>query len=258
MKLRHPREIPLLVAGVVVLLVALPFVVTVGEEIFDISVLSIVVGAIAALVIGRGLILAYERSTSVRIGPDQFPEVWARIEHYAGRFGLDVVPDAWLVQEGGALNAFASKHGRRNFIRINADVFEVGTTSIGPRVKDPQALDFIIAHELGHVAARHTTYWYALLFSFIAYLPLLGSALSRAKEYTADNLAHAVVPDGDRGIVLLSSGKYLYPMVDGRAIAARASDRDVFVWVWNALSTHPIQTKRLAAIYDRSRPGRLF
>lgn len=255
---RHPREIPLLILGVVLLVVAVPVIVVVGEEVFGISLLGLVLGVIAALVVGRGLILAAERATSVRIGPDQFPDIWARIVHYAEVFGLDEVPDAWVVQQGGILNAFASKHLRRNFIRINAEILEVGTTDIGPRTKDPRALDFIIAHELGHVAASHTTYWYALLSSFIAYVPLLGTALSRAKEYTADNWAHSVVPDGEKGLVLLSSGKYLYPLVNGQAIAARADDRDPFVWIVNALSTHPIQTKRLAAIYDRSTPGKLF
>lgn len=244
--------------GSVLVVAAVPVVLAIGEDVLGISLLGIIVGAIGALVIGRGLILAAERATSVQVGPDQFPEVWDRIVHYAGVFGLDHVPDAWMVQQGGVLNAFASKHGRRNFIRINADIFEVGTTDVGPRVKDPAALDFIIAHELGHVAAAHTTYWYALLSTFVSYVPLVGQALSRAKEYTADNHAHAVVPGGERGLVLLSSGKYLYPMVDGRAIAARAERFDPFVWVWNAISTHPIQTKRLAAIYDRSRPGKLF
>ncbi|MEA1902146.1 MAG: M48 family metalloprotease [Actinomycetota bacterium] len=93
----------------------------------------------------------------------------------------------------------------------------------------------------------------------ITYVPFLGAALSRAREYTADNCAYAVVPDGIDGIVLLSGGKYLYPHVDGAQLAARAStDLGVFVWVMNALSTHPIMTKRLQALYNRGRPGRIF
>lgn len=255
---RHPSEVPLLIAGLILVVVVAPIVAVLVWEAFGLGVLAVLVGTYLALVIGRGFILAAERARSVKVGPDQFPDVWDRIVHYAGVYGLHEVPDAWVVQEGGTLNAFASKHGRRNFIRINADIFEVGTTDIGPRAKDPAALDFVIAHELGHVAASHTTYWYAYLSSFIFSIPLLGSAQSRAREYTADNWAHSVVPDGEQGIVMLSSGKYLYPMVDGRAIAARADDPDAFVWAVNALSTHPIQTKRLAALYDRSKPGKLF
>ena len=85
------------------------------------------------------------------------------------------------------------------------------------------------------------------------------SALSRAREYTADNFAHSHEPGGIGGIVLLSGGKYLYPEVDGRQLAARAeTDRGLFPFLVNAFSSHPVQTKRLAALYDRSEPGRIL
>ena len=94
------------------------------------------------------------------------------------------------------------------------------------------------------------TYWYTFISSFIFYIPFIGSALSRAKEYTADNHGYAVVPDGIQGIVLLSGGKYLYPEVDGQQFVERSkSDRGVFVWFVNAMSSHPILTKRLAALH---------
>jgi hypothetical protein len=67
------------------------------------------------------------------------------------------------------------------------------------------------------------------------------------------------VPDGIDGIVVLSGGKYLYQEVDGRLIARRATtDTGLFVWIVNAMSSHPIITKRLEALYDRSRPGSIF
>jgi Zn-dependent protease with chaperone function len=98
-----------------------------------------------------------------------------------------------------------------------------------------------------------------VLSSFISFIPFVGATLSRAKEYTADNYAYATVPEGINGIVLLSGGKYLYPLVDGEQIAGRATtDRGLFLWFTNALASHPVQTKRLAALYDRSRPGKLF
>lgn len=215
--------------------------------------------AILSLYIARGFLNAAERANSVEITADQFPEVHARIVHYATEFGLDEVPRAYMVQEGGTLNAFASKHNRTNFIRINASIFEVGEFGVGPRDPDPQALDFIIAHELGHVAAKHVTYWYTFIAGYVAYVPFIGQALSRAREYTADNHAYDQVPDGIGGIVLLSGGKYLYAKVDPSQFVTRASSDDgAFVWILNALSTHPVLTLRLEALHNRSRPGRLF
>jgi Zn-dependent protease with chaperone function len=256
---RHPGEVRFALIGTILALTALPLFAYLFAS-YDVPGMAIfVVVVIAAVYIGRGVVNAKERVTSVEITSEQFPEVHSRIEHYAAEFGLEATPRAYLVQEGGILNAFASKHNRTNFIRINADIFEVGTFDAAIRPRDAASLDFIIAHEIGHVAAKHTTYWYSWLSSFIGFIPFIGAALSRSKEYTADNYAFSAVPGGTNGIVLLSGGKYLYPLVDGELIAARATtDRGLFLWFYNAFATHPVQTKRLAALYDRSRPGKLF
>jgi Zn-dependent protease with chaperone function len=256
---RHSAEIPLLVVGTLIVVTAIPTLAVLIFDSYGIWWTFAFLLAFFSLYLARGFLNAYERASSVLITDRQFPDVYARIVHFAGEFGLEDVPDAYMVQEGGTLNAFASKHNRKNFIRINSDIFEVGQFALGPRPRDPDALDFIIAHEVGHVAANHVTYWYTFISSFIFYIPFVGSALSRAKEYTADNHGFAVVPDGIQGIVLLSGGKYLYPEIDDQQFVERAkTDKGVFVWFVNALSSHPIITKRLAALHDRSRPGKLF
>jgi len=256
---RHPGEVRFAVLGTALAVTVLPLFAWLILNFSGVEMIGFAIALVVAIYIVRGVINARERVTSIEITADQFPEVHQRIEHYTTAFGLDVGPRAYIAQEGGLLNAFASKYNRTNFIRINADIFEVGTFAAGLRPKDPAALDFIIAHEVGHVAAGHTTYWYTGLSSFIGFIPFVRSALSRAKEYTADNYAYAVVPEGINGIVLLSGGKYLYPLVDGHQIAERSTvDHGVFVWFANALASHPVQTKRLAALYDRSHPGKLF
>jgi len=258
-ELRHPAEIPLLISGTIVfigLLVAAAFLL---NATFGMEGIVALLATIFVLYVARGMINASERANSVQITPEQFPDIHNRIERYAILFGLNEIPSAYVAQEGGTLNAFASKHNRINFIRVNSDILEIGEFGVGPRERDPSSLDFIIAHELGHVAAKHTTYWYAYLAGYISYVPFLGPALSRAREYTADNHGYEAVPDGIDGIVVLSGGKYLYQKVDGRLIARRATtDTGLFVWIVNAMSSHPIITKRLEALYDRSRPGSIF
>ena len=54
----------------------------------------------------------------------------------------------------GVLNAFASGHGFRRFVVIHSDMFEVGG-----RTRDPEALRFVIGHEVGHLAAGHVSYF---------------------------------------------------------------------------------------------------
>lgn len=257
--LRHPAELRLLILGTIVFVALLVGLAMLLEEWFGPGGIAGLALAVVGLYVSRGLINGVERANSIELTPEQFPDVHQRIGHYAGVFGLDAVPKAYTAQAGGTLNAFASKHNRTDFIRINAEILEVGEFGLGPREVDTAALDFIIAHELGHVAAKHTTYWYTFIAGYVAVVPFIGSAMSRAREYTADNHGYAAVPDGINGIVLLSGGKYLYPRVDGRQLAGRAStDLGAFVWVINALASHPTITKRLEALYDRSRPGRIF
>jgi hypothetical protein len=68
-----------------------------------------------------------------------------------------------------------------------------------------------------------------------------------------------MVPQGIGGIVLLSGGKYLYTQIDDHQFVARAkTDKGVFVWLVNAFSSHPIINKKLEALHNRTRPGKLF
>lgn len=161
--LRHPREISLLVSGAVLFVALLTALTVFLSTTFGPIGTGALAVAMISLYAARGLINAAERANSVEITSEQFPEVHRRIVQYATLFGLEETPRASMAQAGGTLNAFASKHNRINFIRINAEIVEVGEFGLGPRTADPEALDFIIAHELGHVAARHTTYWYTFI-----------------------------------------------------------------------------------------------
>ena len=57
----------------------------------------------------------------------------------------------------------------------------------------------------------------------------------------------------------LAAGKYMNTMVGFDEMADRAAqEKGFFVWIVNALSTHPVLTWRMWALRDRSRHGRLF
>ncbi|MCZ6662273.1 MAG: hypothetical protein O6951_05040 [Actinobacteria bacterium] len=128
--LRHPREISLLVSGavlVVALLTALTVFLSTTFSPIGTGALAV---AMVSLYAARGLINAAKRANSVEITSEQFPEVHRRIVQYATLFGLEETPRASMAQAGGTLNAFASKHNRINFIRINAEIVEVGESDL--------------------------------------------------------------------------------------------------------------------------------
>ena len=145
------------------------------------------------LFFGRGLLYGRQRVNGVKMSPTQFPEGYALVVEAAQQFGLSEVPDAYVVLGNGVINAAASGHGFRRYVVVYSDLFE-----IGGRARDPEALAFVIGHEVGHIAAGHASYWRQLGQLAMELIPFLGQSLSRSMEYTADNYGYAFRPAGAR------------------------------------------------------------
>lgn len=257
---RHPREILTLVvaivASVLLLFVAIAEVTSALNENRDPDIYALaLIGAPILIWFARGQLWAQERLRGIKVTPEQFPEAYGMLVDSAARSGLTFVPDAYVVIGNGVINAAAAGHGFRRFVMINSDLLEVGGAA-----REPEALRFVIAHEVGHIAAGHTSYWRILGTVASQWIPVVGSTLSRAQEYTADNYGHALVPEGARGaMTTLAAGKYLGRSVDADAMADRAvTEPGFFVWVANATSTHPALLWRMHALRDRRGPGRLL
>lgn len=205
--------------------------------------------------VARGMMYAQQRVNAVQMSPTQFPEGYRMMVEAAARYGLHYVPDAYVVNGNGAINAFASGHGFRRYIVVYSDLFEVGGTA-----RSPEALEFVIGHEVGHIAAGHTSYWRQLLTGTLMSVPILGTTLSRTQEYTADNFGYYTHPAGaPPAIGLMAVGKYMLSGVDFDQLADRATrEKGFFITMVNLLSTHPVLTWRAAALRDRTRAGALF
>ena len=205
--------------------------------------------------VGRALLYAGMRASGVQMSPAQFPEGYRMVVEAAAAFGMRRVPDAYVILGNGTVNAFAAGHGLRRYVAVHSDLFEVGGAA-----RDPEALRFVIGHEVGHLAAGHVSFTRLICTRLAGQVPLIGPALSRAQEYTADNHGFALAPRGAAGVIgLLSGGKYLGAQVNLHAMADRAA-RERGLWlhlaVWTA--SHPVHTWRAHALRDRSAPGRLM
>ena len=274
--LRHPAEIPLLIASVLTTLLAYGTWVIIVSWLASSSDATGVEAELRSLFLERGtlsqalliiplfpllvwiiraLLYAQLRASSVQMSPTQFPEGYRMVVEAAREFGLRRVPDAYVVLGNGQLNAFASGHGYRRFVAVNSDLFE-----IGGQARDREALRFVIGHEVGHIAAGHVSYFRLIFAQLVSYVPFLGQAFSRAQEYTADNHGYAYAPQGVAGAMgVLSGGKYLGAEVNTHALADRATrEKGFWLHLSNWLSTHPINTWRAHALRDRSRPGRIM
>lgn len=264
----HPGELPWLIIGVLIgaLYIAgslvLLLAVATGLLKLDPAAaqqVSVVAGVLLAapilIYLSRGVMYGQLRANGVRVSPTQFPAAYRMICEAAHTQGLRRVPDAYVVSGSGAINAFAAGHGFRRFVALYSDLFE-----LGGEARDPDALRFVIAHEVGHITAGHVSYFRLLLTAPFSQFPVLSQFLSRAQEYSADNFGYICVPQGAAGTMrALSAGKYLNQAVDFDEFADRATtERGLFVILGNLTSSHPILTWRAAALRDRSRAGSLF
>ena len=154
----------------------------------------------AFVFLGHVLFITHVRGSGVRLGPDQLPELHARVTTIAGSIGLERVPDVYLMQAGGALNALATRLFGTNFVILFSDLLDACGDNEAAR-------DMIIAHELGHVKAGHVRWHWLLLPSML--VPFLAGALSRAREYTCDRFGLAGAGDLDGallGLTILAAG----------------------------------------------------
>jgi Zn-dependent protease with chaperone function len=244
-KLLSPKERPLFLLAVVfssvVWLVAIFASVGIG---------ALVIGCLAFIVLAvHAVFLAHVRGNGIRVSRQQLPALYARCEEIAHKLGLDGVPQVYLMQQGGVLNAFATKLLSRRFVIVYS--------SLADACADPRQLDFVIGHELGHLAAGHLA-WNAYLIPFHL-LPWLGPAYSRAREYTCDRCGLAIVDSLEpalRGLTVLSAGGRLAQEVNLEAFANQRLETGSF-WMATAelCMSHPYLCKRVAALQEVRQPG---
>ena len=211
----------------------------------------ILVFALFALVAHSALI-AHLRGNAIRITPKQMPDLCSRIYRCARKLNMEQVPEAYLVNGNGVLNAFATRFLGRNFVVLLSDVVD----SMEDR---PGALDFYIGHELGHLRRHHLT-WSKILAPAL-FLPVIGAAYSRAREYTCDRHGLAVCEnpeDAQYGLVALAAGKRRWRNVDLEEYSKSAAATPGF---WMSLhelvGDYPWLSKRHAwmrAMADRRTP----
>jgi Zn-dependent protease with chaperone function len=195
-------------------------------------------------------LIAHIRGSSIKLGPQQMPHIHARVLELARRIGMERVPDVYLLQSGGVLNAFATRFMRARFVVLYSELVK----ACGDNT---DALDFIIAHELGHIHRGHLS-WRWLLAPAL-FVPFLGTAYSRACEYTCDRYGFQASSDSNRslgGLCILAAGPQFVSMVDWRQFAEQDRDLETaFMKLGGWFATHPPLALRLAALSPDLKPA---
>lgn len=190
----------------------------------------------------HGIWIGHLRGNGIRASERQFPELMQMATRHAATLGLRRVPDVFVLQSGGVLNAFAKRFLGRDFVVIYTDVLALAER------RGEGAVSFIVAHELAHVQRGHLKHRW--LTGPGRMVPFLGSAYSRACEYTCDRLGAHCEPDGAiDGLLVLAAGRDLYHRVSVRDFK-RQSVTDGGFWFRCAelVASHPHLANRVDAL----------
>lgn len=260
----HPWEKPMRVMNVIIFVLAV-----IGSLGYAVSLLIspekmteenigsslFIFTAIAAIIIQMGRQYGKSRAQSIQLTEAQFPEVYEIVKDFSKKLELGYVPEVYLTQEGGTLNAFATSFFSRRYISINSSIFEIAYLEH----KDVNAVAFVIAHELTHLKRKHATTLMTILESVARAIPVWGSSQSRIKEYTCDRHAAWLVPEGKEGLILLAAGKHLYKHVNIEEYLETSSKyKGFFYWLHNLLASHPVGPKRIKALMEDTNRGEVF
>lgn len=201
--------------------------------------------------------ISYLKGTGVEISAEQYPDLHEKIVACCDKLEVEKVPSAYLIHMGGAFNALATRFLGKNFIVLFSDIVDA-------LEEHPDALNFYIGHELGHLKRGHLT-WSPVLAP-AAFLPIVGSAYSRAREYTCDRHGLSVCDEpasAQLGMAALAAGgKRWRSMNHERYILQTKQSSGFWMSLYELTSDYPWLTKRLAAINAASggeeakQPGR--
>jgi Zn-dependent protease with chaperone function len=187
--------------------------------------------------------ITHIRGSAVRLGPGQFPQLWQRVVELSQAAGLEAPPEAYLMEAGGSLNAFATKFFRGRLMVLYSDLLEAC-------VDDPRARDMIIGHELAHIKAGHLDWFVVTAPGRL--IPFLGTAYSRACELTCDRWGAVLcgeVEAAHRGLAILAAGATFGPKVRLDAFVAQRADLDTgWMTLGKWLSSYPPLSERVAAL----------
>ena len=230
------------------LLVAASVLTVILGVVFTIASLGIflwIIGSILALsLFTHWLQIGYIRTNGVKVTERQFADLYQTYQRVGQEMGVRLLPDVYILQAGGVLNAFATRFFQKNMVILYSDVVELSREGYAKEV------EFVIAHELAHIRRNHVQKQWAMMLG--GWIPFLGSAYSRACEFTCDRMAAHHIQDqtaSKRALTILAIGGKLAKEVSEFDYLYEASRENGFIAkLSELLSTHPPLPKRIAAI----------
>jgi Zn-dependent protease with chaperone function/type II secretory pathway pseudopilin PulG len=232
------------------------FTLLIGLLIWLLLVIGTFGGALLALLLGylvylfaHSTLIAHIKGNGVALSPAQFPDLHAQFVACCEQLKVSPLPQAYVMNGNGGLNAFATKFLRTQYVVLLSDVVEAMS-------EHPDGVRFYLGHELGHLRMKHLS-WQFVRWP-VLWLPLVGAAYSRARESTCDRhgLACSSSPDhAARAMAALAAGGRGWQQFDVKAYLEQAKQSSGFWMSFHELTAaYPWLTKRVWRVVDRDTP----
>lgn len=177
---------------------------------------------------------------AVEIGPDQHPDLHARVRSCAKRLGFPETPIAFLFQRPHHVLTYSLRYWARDYLALNGEL-------VGALTEHQGAIDFFIGHELGRLHDPDRQWRWLLLPGRV--LPLLGPAYARAKIYSYDR--HGIGAcrnrvDAALALALLASGSRRWKSFSVSHYAEQSLRKDAVFDFFEIISGTPYLSHRSA------------
>jgi Zn-dependent protease with chaperone function len=184
---------------------------------------------------------------SVRVSDYQHKEIYAIVRELSAKLGMMKIPYVFIINEA-VVNALAVRMTQSKYILLHSSLVDLMLAD-----GELNQLRMIIAHELAHHAAGHTSSLKNTFLLPARILPYIGASYQRACELTADRIALVLAGNTEstkKALVALASGSTkLFPKLNADAFLRQEAEIPGFFGFTTELySTHPRTTKRVIEI----------
>jgi Zn-dependent protease with chaperone function len=184
---------------------------------------------------------------SIKVSDQQHKEIYDMVRELSARLGITKIPYVFIVNQG-EVNAVAVRMIQSKYILLYSSLVDLMLA--GGQLNQ---LRMILAHELAHHAAGHTSSLKNFFLLPSKLLPYVGSSYQRACELTADRIAFILVGKAGfakKALIGLACGsEKLFSKLDSDAFIRQEAEIPGFFGFINELySTHPRTTKRVIEI----------
>ncbi|MEM7001326.1 MAG: M48 family metalloprotease [Pseudomonadota bacterium] len=207
----------------------------------SIGIVLIYIGLFAIFaILAQSSFITHIKGNGIKVTEAQYPDLHRQLLDCCNEVGVSDVPEMYLLRTD-FFNALATRFLRRHYVVLFTDVVD----ALAVR---PEAVKFYIGHELGHIHRNHIRWGWVL--APVSWLPVFGSALRRAEEYTCDRYGNACCASEEDAVAAMATivaGDTRWESINVEAYLQQVQTTGGFFMSFNELTgEYPWLCKRMA------------